>query len=286
MSAAISGPAMQSAEDVCALPLARRLAAMLDRDPSALKNGDPLPHGWHAMLFNAPTPQSQLRHDGAAGLGVALPDIGLPRLMLGGRQNRFIGEIPIGSTVHRESRAGEVQMKEGRSGRFALVKVEHRLFVEGQAGPVVIEHQDYVLREAAAATSSSAVAASTAGAKASADCSEPRPDATRALIPDEALLFRYSAITDNPHRIHYDRDYATGVEGYPALVVNGSIPAMFLLEMFRAHAGREPASFTSRNVAPMFCAHALTLNALKEGASWRLWASDAQGRTTFDARAE
>src|SRR4051794_23408301 len=79
------------ATDICALPLARRLAAMLDRDPGALREGDPLPHGWHPMLFNVPTPQSELRSDGAANLGVPLPDIGLPRLMMGGRQNRFAG---------------------------------------------------------------------------------------------------------------------------------------------------------------------------------------------------
>ena len=112
------------------------------------------------------------------------------------------------------------------------------------------------------------------------------PDATSALLPDEALLFRYSAITDNPHRIHYDLAYATGAEGYPALVVNGSIPTMFLLELFRSTAGREPLSLTSRNVAPMFCGRPLQLNALNEGTSWRLWAQDENGCTTFDARAQ
>src|SRR5687768_10367915 len=95
------------ATDVCALPLARRMAAMLDRDPAALREGDTLPHGWHPMLFNAPTRQFELRSDGAAFLGVPLPDIGLPRLMLGGRQNLFPGEIPIGAPVRRETRRGE-----------------------------------------------------------------------------------------------------------------------------------------------------------------------------------
>jgi 3-methylfumaryl-CoA hydratase len=121
--------------DVCALPLARRMAALLDRDGAVLREGDPLPRGWHAMLFNAPTPQAQLRTDGAADLGVALPDIGLPRLMMGGRRNRFSGDIPIGAYVRRESRAGEVQIKQGRSGRFALVEVEHRVFVDGTREP-------------------------------------------------------------------------------------------------------------------------------------------------------
>jgi len=272
---------MTVATDTCALALARRMAAMLDLDPGAIREGDPLPHGWHTMLFNLPTRQSQLRTDGAPDLGAPLPDIGLPRLMLGGRQNRFPGVIPVGARLTRETRRGDVQLKEGRSGRFALIKVEHRIFVEGQAQPAVVEHQDYVLRPA-----SSDQPATTAGAGTTVPSSGPTPQMTRTLLPDERLLFRYSAITDNPHRIHYDQPYATQQEAYPALLVNGSIPAMFLLEMFRQHVGREPVVFSSRNVAPMFCNQPLTLNLLKEGQAWRLWAQDAQGRTTFDATAE
>ena len=277
----------QAAHDVCALPLVRRLAAMLDRDGMALREGDPLPHGWHVALFNPPTRQSQLRGDGAAGLGVSLPDIGLPRLMMGGRQCRFALDIPIGAQVRRETRQGEVQIKHGRSGRFALVRVEHRIFVEDGQQPAVVENTDYVLREAASpqAPPAPATPATLATPKTQA-VEAPRPDASMALVPDEALLFRYSAITDNPHRIHYDLAYAMGTEGYPALVVNGSIPAMFLLELFRAAAGHEPATFTSRNVAPMFSGRPLQLNALKDGPSWRLWAQDVQGQTTFDARAD
>lgn len=271
------------ATDTCALSLARRLAAMLDRNPDALREGDPLPHGWHALLFNVPTRQSELRSDGAANLGVPLPDIGLPRLMLGGRQNRFAGEIPIGARLKRETRSGEVQLKEGRSGRFALVKVEHRIFVEGQPQPVLVEHLDYVLRAASSAQPTAPAAPAAPAAEAGSVA--PVVTATRKLHPDECLLFRYSAITDNPHRIHFDRPYAAQ-EGYPALVVNGSIPAMFLMEMFRQHAGREPAAFSSRNVAPMLCGQVLTLNLLDEGKDWRLWAEDAQGRITFDARVE
>ena len=287
-------PGLEIAEDVCALPLARRLAAMLDRDPATLRDGDPLPRGWHPMLFNTPTRQSQLRADGTAGLGVTLPDLGLPRLMLGGRQVRFAGDIAIGSRVRRESRQGGVTEKEGRSGRFAIVRVEHRIYVEGGSSEaVVVESQDYIMREASTAASATTAAVPAPPAAATHEESTaapvvpvPRVTAERVLIPDAPLLFRYSAITDNPHRIHYDQPYASAEEGYPALVVNGSIPAMFLLELFRAHAGREPNAFTSRNIAPMFAGHALRLAVLDEGASWRLWAENDQGVTTFDARAE
>ena len=286
------------ADDVCALPLVRRLAAMLDRDPGALRQGDALPRGWHAAFFNLPTRQSQLRSDGVASFGVMLPEPGLPRLMLAGRQCRFAGSLPIGAALRRESRQSEVQIKQGRSGRFALLKVEHRIFVDGAADAAVIEQLDYVLREAvsvpAAQTGNATAApalpaappatASEATAMASASPSPPA-DASRTLTPDERLLFRYSAITDNPHRIHYDQPYATGSEGYPALVVNGSIPAMFLLDMFRACAGREPDTFQSRNVAPMFCGHTLHLQVRREEASWHLWAVNDQGHIAFDARA-
>ena len=276
-----------TAFDVCALPLVRRLAALLDRDPAGLREGDALPRGWHAMLFNAPTPQSQLRSDGAAQLGVPLPDIGLPRLVMGGRQNRFTGDIPIGARVHRESRHGEVQIKHGRSGRFALVKVEHRIFVDGTREPALTETLDYILRGAdtpAAPVTQQAPREAAASATTS-SVAQHTPIALRTIVPDERLLFRYSAITDNPHRIHYDQPYAVAQEGYPALVVNGSIPTMFLLEMFRAAAGREPAALSSRNLAAMFCGQPLHLGVSRDDAGWHLWAHDDQGQTTFDARA-
>lgn len=274
----------EAADDVCALPLVRRLAAMLDRDPLALREGDALPCGWHVSMFNPPTRQSELRHDGAAGLGLVIPDIGLPRLMMGGRQMRFDQAIPLGAKVRRESRQGEARIKEGRSGRFALLQVEHRIFVAGENAPALVETNDYVLREASPATAAGTPPAPPARP---AEVNEtPVADTTRTLLPTEQLLFRYSSITDNPHRIHYDFPYATGAEGYPALVVNGSIPGMFLLEMFRAAAGREPASFSARNVAPMFCGRELRLNLRKEGNAWRLWATDADGASTYEARAE
>ena len=307
MTPSADAATVETAEDICALPLVRRLAAMLDRDPAGLAVGDPLPHGWHVTMFNPPTPQAQLRHDGAAGLGVDLPDIGLPRLMMGGRQVRFAGAIPIGATVRRESRRGGVRLKEGRSGRFALIDVEHRIFAADANQAAIVENTSYVLREAAgaapvaapAATPERAAARSGIGVEARSGRggaagsgigieagSGVAAAATRRLLPDEALLFRYSAITDNPHRIHYDQPYASGTEGYPALVVNGSLPLMFLLEMHRAAAGREARTLETRNLAPMFCGRALLLSVAREGTAWRLWAEDEAGRVTFEARAQ
>lgn len=278
-----AGNAVEVTDDICALPLVRRLAAMLDRDPALLRNGDPLPRGWHVSMFNAPTRQSDLRRDGAASLGVTLPNVGLPRLMLGGRRIQFTGDIPIGAMLRRESRSGQIQIKDGRSGRFALVDVEHQIFVERSSTSAVVERLSYVLRAAATPAAAQSAPPLTVG---NADTGTSAADVERVIIPDEALLFRYSAITDNPHRIHYDHPYATTGEGYPALVVNGSIPAMFLLEMFRKRTGREPSTFKSRNIAPMYCAQPLRLClSVAEGGS-KLWAQNEKGVTTFDASAE
>lgn len=278
--------------DICALPLVRRLAAMLDRDPDTLVDGDLLPRGWHPLLFNAPTRQSQLREDGAAALGVTLPDLGLPRLMLGGRRILFDGHIPIGARVHRETRRLGVVEKHGRSGRFAIVNVEHRIFVtDGDGAPVVVEAQDYILRGVEPASANGQVDGAAGVSAERIDVERvdvERVDAERTLVPDAPLLFRYSSITDNPHRIHYDLPYAQQREGYPALVVNGSIPALFLIELFRGVARREPSSLNTRNVAPMYAGRALRLCIRRDETvtatdAWRLWAVNDEGRPTFEA---
>ena len=274
-------PVTEVEHDRCSLTLVRRLLAMLDRDPASLQMGDRLPHGWHNLMFNPPTRQSALRPDGATRNRVNFPGLeDLPRLMFAGRRCQFPGEIAIGADVRQETqRLGEPEMKQGRSGRFALLTFEHRIFVEGEAAPAVIELRDYMLREAAPPPSAAAPAAvPTAGEPASA-----RPGYVRSLLPDEVLNFRYSAICDNPHRIHTDLAYATQVEGYPALVVNGGIPATYLHEVFRRVAGREPVAFDVRNVGTMFCGDPLHFFAQAEGDGWKLWVEDHAGRTTVAA---
>jgi len=267
-------------DDVCALPLVQRMAATFDLDPGRFREGDPLPRGWHVCMFAVPTRQSQLRADGSASLGVTLPDVGLPRLMIGGRRIRFTGDIPIGSAVRRESRRQAVIEKEGRSGRFVIVTIRHDVHVQGQSRPAIEEEQDYVLREAVDA-------AVPAAPKAAPATSTARPaDVTRTFTPTETLLFRYSAITFNPHRIHYDQPYATASEGYPALVVNGGIASILLLELFRSAAGREPQSVAIRNVAPLFCGAPVTLSGVREAPAWRMWVEDERGRLALEATVE
>jgi 3-methylfumaryl-CoA hydratase len=260
---------VELAEDVCALPLVRRVAAMLDLDPAGFRDGDPLPRGWHVTLFTVPTRQSELRPDGVAGLGVTLPDLGLPRLMMGGKRARFIRDLLIGDTLRRASRIVSIVPKEGRSGRFVIVTMCQEISSVRGTEPVLVEEQDYVMREAAAE---------------GAPASPPSAPATRRearyereVTPDEALLFRYCAITFNTHRIHYDQPYATAGEGYPALVVNGGLPVLMLVELFKASAARSPEAVTSRNVGPLFCGRPIRLCAEPGDGEWRLWAEDAAG---------
>jgi 3-methylfumaryl-CoA hydratase len=274
----VSSPASTGTEemdDVCALPLVRRVAAMLDRDPARWQAGDPLPRGWHVALFSVATPQSELRPDGVAGLGVRLPDLGLPRIMMGGKRTRFEGDITIGEPVRRVSRITSVSPKEGRSGRFVIVTMQHEIFAGSGTRPVIVEEQDYVMREAAGESPA------TASQKAPARMRR-ASDVQRELLPDEALLFRYSAVTFNAHRIHYDHPYATGREGYPALVVNGGIPVIFLVELFRDRAGRQPAAITTRNLSPLYCGRPVQLCAIRSEPEWRLWAEDESGATTVE----
>ena len=277
----------QEADDVCALPLVRRLSATLDIEPSRWREGDALPRGWHLAFFTVDTPHSKVRADGLAGLGVKLPDLGLPRIVFGGRTIHFDGDIPIGAHLRRVSRLTSVVPKEGRSGRLAVATIEHRIFLAGATEPVITELHNYVMREAAPPVAAALTAAMAKGAivgeqkprdlPAAPDPAMPEPALRRIVVPDEILLFRVSAVMFNPHRIHYDLPYAAGTEGYPALVVNGSVTSLLLLEFFRTESGGEPESIALRNLSVAFCGQPLRLNAIPAGREWRVWADNEQG---------
>ena len=269
--------AVQHSDDVCALPIVRRLGATFDIDPGRWREGDALPRGWHLAFFTTDTRQSQLRPDGVAGFGIALPDLGLPRIVFGGRRITFHGDIPIGAHLRRETRLVSVLPKEGRSGRFAVATIQHEIFVKGALEPAVVELQDQVMREAASDRITAHPAQTTAAGPAM-----PEPVQREIVVPDETLLFRVSALMFNTHRIHFDLAYAREHEAYPALVVNGSVSSLLLLEFFRARARREPNAIHLRNVGLAFCGRPLRLNAIPGDASWRVWADDEQGNLVVE----
>lgn len=260
-------------EEACALATVRRIAAMLDLDPGDMASGLALPRGWHFVLLAADTRRSALRGDGFPGLGVAMPDMGLPRLMLGGRTVSFHQDIPIGATLMRSSAVSRIERKSKASGPMAVVTLTHDLRIGSCPDAAVVETQTYLLL---------------APRVASADVSEVTTAApVRALHmktvePDETLLFQYSALGFNSHRIHLDRDHARRVEGYPDLVVNGGLTTLLLTEFLRRDLGLQPTAVAVRYVAPLYCNRPVTLAADQVGERWHLKAFDDHNRLAVD----
>ena len=257
------------ADDIFSVTRARQMLALLDRDPDSLRAGDRLPRGWHGAMFCPAVGHGHARPDGFAGIGVALPASDLTRLMFGGRRISFDGDIRIGAPARQTSRLIAAAEKTGRSGRLLIVTIEREIRTVGDA-PVVVEQQDYILREAATGPATD-------------DPPHAPVAAGQPFVADEQLLFRYCALTANTHRIHYDHVYATAVEGYPALVVNGNLTALMLSELFRERAGREPRHLVTRNIRPLFCGRTNHLHAEPGPDSWRLWATDEAGRPALEA---
>lgn len=256
-------------EETCAVPTVRRVAAMLDLDPAEWSAGNPLPRGWQFVMLGADTRRSELRADGFPGLGVPMPDLGLPRLMLGGRSVSFVGDIAIGAKVTRSSAVESVVKKVNSSGPMAIVTLVHALRIAEASEPALVETQTYLLLSAGKARAE--------------DPSAPAADPITAehvttIVPDDTLLFQYSALGFNSHRIHIDRNYARDEEGFPDLVVNGGLTTLLLSEFMRRDLNLVPAAFRVRHMAPLFCNRPVTLAADRIGARWRLRAFDERNR--------
>lgn len=249
----------------CSLATARRVAAMLDLEPSWLADGAPLPRGWQFVLMAADTRRSALRADGFPGLGVAMPEMGLPRLMLGGRKVAYLQDIPIGAPVQRTSAMQSLTRKDTSNGPMAVATIQHTLQVTGDPSPALVETQTYLLLPARKGAAP-ATAANNLGALVA--------ERTSSHTPDETLLFQYSALGFNSHRIHIDRFHARNVEGFPDLVVNGGLATLLLTEFMRNALGLRPATLNVRHVAPLYCGRQITMTADRDGAGWRLKAFD------------
>ena len=252
------------------------LTATLDHPPGGSAAGTPLPPLWHWLYFLPMHRQSDIGADGHAKRGGFLPPVPLPRRMWAGSQFEFRSPIRVGDQVARTSTIDDVTTKEGRTGKLVFVKVRHEVRCNGAAEPALVEFHDIVYREA----------------KWPGDVEPPPQRATegapwqREIVPDDVLLFRYSALTFNGHRIHYDRRYVTEVEGYPGLIVHGPLIATLLLDLLRREMpGADVASFRFKAVRPTFDLHAFHVQGQPsaDGKSVRLWASDHEGWLTMDA---
>ncbi len=274
-------------EDEITLGAVRRLAATLDRDPAVLHRGDELPESWYVILFGPVARQSTLSRDGHPKTGDFLPPLSGLRRLFGGRRTRFIKPLMIGDLVSRVSTVAGVEQKSGRTGPFTLVTVTHE--ISGPSGLAVTEEQDILYRGAveAGAPAPQGKAASppyappppslpsdTSGAGAGAGREETW---STPIILDPVLVFRYSALTFNAHRIHYDLPYAREVEGYPALVMNGGLVALLLIETARPHLPRPITGYTARATSPLFIGQHVTFNGRLAADAAMLWASGPDG---------
>jgi 3-methylfumaryl-CoA hydratase len=258
-------------EDEIALSAVRRLAALLD-SPAQLRRGDSLPRAWYVMLFGPTTPQSGLGPDGHPAKGQFLPPVPLPRRMFAGRRVAFHQPLSIGEDVSRTSTIKSITPKQGRSGEMCFVTVRHE--ISGARGLAVVEEQDIVYR-----------GETPLSGKKEAE-QEERAEWKRKWTPDAVALFRFSAITYNGHRIHYDLRYTRETEGYPGLIVNGGLTTLMLWELATASANRELKGSSSRNLKPLFVNRPVTLCGRMEGDKALLWAVDDQGAKALEAQVE
>ncbi len=258
-------------ETISAGPL-RRMRATLDCEPETIIDGEVIPPLWHWAYFLSPVRASELGRDGHAALGDFMPPVPLPRLMWAGGYTTINVALRVVATARRETLVRDVQLKQGRTGKLCFVEVEHSFFVGKDLR--FSEIHNIVYR----------------------DVKQPGEDEilppvspsdaqwTREVIPDSILLFRYSALTFNGHRIHYDLDFCRDYEGYPGLVFHGPLTATLLLQLAGEHnPGKIPEEYEFRAYSPLFDNAPFTLNGKMDGPVAELWASNADGRLAMKA---
>ncbi len=255
----------RTVEDLLALGPARGLCALLDREAGWVSAGEPLPPLWHWLYLHDTAPQGRLGPDGHERRGDFLPPVALPRRVWAGGHVRFLGRLLLGAPAARTSTVEAVEEKHGRSGGFVRVTVRHRL--DGPEGPAVDEVQQLAYR--AMPEHPQAITSP-----------DPPADLPTAQWSDEfeptpVALFRFSALTFNSHRIHYDQPYVTGTEAYPGLIVHAPLLALLLLDAAARRRPGAPAEFQYRALAPAFAGRPLRRNGSGADATADVWAESA-----------
>lgn len=267
----------QEDSDVIDPVRARALQATLDDPAAPLAAGDALPQLWHWIYFWSFAPHASLGPDGHAARGGFLPPINLPRRMWAGCRAEFIRPLKIGAEALRRTTLSKIQRKQGSSGQLIFVTMDHE-YADAE-GVCIKEAQDIVFREAARP-----------GEKL--DAGERAPAVLpwrRKVAADPILLFRYSALTFNGHRIHYDHKYTTEVEGYPGVVVHGSLLATLMMELAREKVTDRPIrSFVCRALRPVFHPSDFSVGGrlAPDKESAQLWVADSHGYFAMQARAD
>lgn len=237
-------------DDLIAARHARLMAATVDYFAAErIRDGERLPPLWHWLYFLEGVPASALGPDGHPAKGGFLPPVPLSNRMWAGSRLSFLAPVPIGSTVRKTSRILSVDHKQGRSGDLVFVTVRHELqSLEGE--PLIQEEQDIVYKDF-----------TPPGQKSKEPTTPPAAPYTRTYAPTTSLLFRYSALTFNAHRIHYDLDYCREVEGYRNPVVHGPLNATRLADYAEEVSGKHLREFSFRGLAPALLGNSITLRA-------------------------
>lgn len=267
---------IQTLEDVASAGQVAGLAALLDHEVPPWRQGEVPPLG-HWLYFLPRARQSEIDTDGHPRRGVFLPPVALPRRMWAGSRIEFVASIALGAPMTRRSTIQAVKAKTGASGEMVFVTIRHEIATAD--GTVLHEEQDIVYRAAPREPGTAQISTGE-------ENSTPA-ERTRRVTADATQLFRFSALTFNAHRIHYDRDYCRNVEGYPGLVVQGPYTAMLLMDHFlKAHPGERVARFSFRAQRPLFdtAPFDLCLAPVSDGAD--LWARDDAARTAMSALVE
>ncbi len=260
--------------DYAAISPVAKMSATLDREDPMPSDGDPVPPGWHWVYFNPMPLARQVQHDGHAMLGDFWPPVGMPRRMFAGARMTFHQPLRLGEKITREAEITSVSVKEGRNGRLVFIGV--RLRVSGAAGLALTEEQDIVYRP-------------DPGPDDVPPPPQPAPEGaqwTRTIEPDPVLLFRFSALTFNGHRIHYDHPYVTGEEGYPGLVVHGPLLSTLLIDLLRQSIpdfGTNLETFGFRAMRPVFSTGPFDVAARRDGNAISAWALDNEGYLAMKA---
>jgi 3-methylfumaryl-CoA hydratase len=243
------------------------LAATLDRRDADPLAGDPIPPGWHWLFFLEAKPASELGPDGHTKRGGFLPPVPLPRRMWAGGRIEFLRPLRVGETLRRESEIVAVEPKRGTSGDLLFVTVRHTVIASGETATV--EEHDIVYREAARPGQPQSP-----GRPAPAN-----PEWRREIHADSVMLFRFSALIFNAHRIHYDLDYVRNEEHYPALVVHGPLQTILILDLARRQERRPVKKLDYRALYPLFHTERFTVNGrlTKDGSKAELWTANAAG---------
>ena len=247
-------PKVERCAEIITPAQVNRLAATLDEPAPDYGEGDRLPPLWHWIFAIKPVPHSGLGEDGHPRRGGFLPPVTLPRRLFAGMKVNFLQPLIIGHEAERESEVIDITEKSGASGDLVFVRIRNSFKQRGNL--CVVEEQDIVYREKGAPVALSDVKPF------------PEPGAnswSHELIVDAGMLFRFSAVTFNSHKIHYDRTYAAAEEGYPALVVHAPLVAMLLLQLLKESIGKTVRQFEYRALAPLFDGQPVRLSAAAEG---------------------